>query len=345
MAGNSTKVVLVAFIMNLGIAIAKYIGFMFSGSAAMLAEAVHSLADTTNQIFLFLGIRRSKKAASESHPFGYGMEQYIFSFLVALLIFTLGGAYSLYEGIHKILHPSDSIPHVMVNVIILSVAIVMESYSSLIATRELKKTKGSYSFFQYLRRTKDQILVTVLFEDYAALIGLVVAMGGILGYMITGLVIFDSIATIMIGVLLILIAVFLYREAKSLLLGEAAAPEDQEKIKAAFSSNPNVESVKELLTMHLSPYQILVTAHVKFRSGISLAEVENAIDDIEDLIIEQVPEVYKIFIETHQKSSVEELQGTHAKTVQHENEARKKKSMIGRKKKLSTPTETDSENP
>lgn len=345
MAGNSTKVVVVAFIMNLGIAIAKYIGFMFSGSAAMLAEAVHSLADTTNQIFLFLGIRRSKKAASESHPFGYGMEQYIFSFLVALLIFTLGGAYSLYEGIHKILHPSESIPNVMANVIILSVAILMEGYSSIVATRELKKTKGSYSFFQYLRRTKDQILVTVLFEDYAALVGLVVALGGILGYMATGMVIFDSIATIMIGVLLILIAVFLYREAKSLLLGEAAAPEDQEKIQAAFSSNPNVETVKELLTMHLSPYQILVTAHVKFRTGISLAEVENTIDAIEDQIIEQVPEVYKIFIETHQKTSVEELQGTHAKSVQKKQNIKQKKTMIGRGGKSALPPETNSENP
>jgi cation diffusion facilitator family transporter len=269
------------------------------------------------------------------------MEQYIFSFLVALLIFTLGGAYSLYEGIHKILHPSESIPNVMINVIILSIAIVLESYSSLIATRELKKTKGHYSFFQYLRRTKDQILVTVLFEDFAALIGLVVAMAGILGYMVTGLVIFDSIATILIGVLLILIAVFLYGEAKSLLLGEAAAPEDQVKIKAAFSGNPNVESVKELLTMHLSPYQILVTAHVKFRTGISLAEVENAIDDIEDQIIEQVPEVYKIFIETHQKAAVEELQGTHAKAVGNDKESRQKKTMISRGRNTIVTKEAD----
>lgn len=307
MAGSSTKVVIVAFVMNLGIAIAKYIGFLLSGSAAMLAEAVHSVADTSNQLFLYLGIRRSRRQASQRHQFGYGMEQYVFSFLVAILIFSLGGAYSLYEGIHKLMHPSDTISHPEINLMILGIGIILEGYSSWIATREFRKVKGSMTFFQYLRRTKDQVLVTVLFEDYAALLGLSIAAAGIGGYLVTDNVMFDSIATIMIGVLLVFIAVFLYREAKSLLVGEAADPEDQKKIRASFDGHDGVVALKELLTMHLASDQILVNAHVKFKDGLTLEEVEDIIDDIEEQIVAAVPDVYKIFIETHQRDQVEDL--------------------------------------
>ena len=311
MAGNSVKVVVVAFLMNLGIALAKYIAFLFTGSAAMLAEAVHSLADTINQIFLFLGIRRSQRAATPSHPFGYGMEQYVFSFLVSILIFSLGGAYSFYEGIHKIIHPSTSLEHADINLIILVVAVALEGYSSFVATKELKKTKGSFSFFQFIRRSKDQVLVTVIFEDYAALMGLTIAGAGMGLYLITGNVIFDSIATILIGVLLVAIAVLLYNEAKSLLVGEAASAEDQDKIRKAFDEHPQVEKLTELLTMHLSSTQILINAHVKFKGGLTLEEVEDIIDDIEEKIVAEVPHVFKIFIETHQKSTVESFQKPH----------------------------------
>jgi cation diffusion facilitator family transporter len=304
MAGNSLRVVVVAFIMNLGIALAKFVGFFFTGSAAMMAEAVHSLADSTNQVFLYLGIRRSTRKATSTHNFGYGMEQYLFSFLVAIMLFSVGGAFSLYEGIHKLMEPSKTIDHVYINVIILGIAIALEGYSSYVATIEFRKTKGRYSVMQYMRRSKDQVLVTVLFEDYAALLGLVIAALGIGLYMVTGQVIFDSIATILIGVLLIVIAVFLYREASSLLIGEAANPEDQEKIKNAIEQNPHVSRLTELLTMHLSANQILVTAHVKFKDGLSLIEVEDIIDDIEEVIHAEVPEVFKIFIEAHQRETV-----------------------------------------
>ncbi|MBP6639219.1 MAG: cation transporter [Bacteroidia bacterium] len=334
MAGNSTRVVVVAFVMNLGIAVAKYIAFLVTGSAAMLAESVHSLADTVNQIFLFLGIRRSAKAASPSHQFGYGMEQYVFSFLVAILIFSLGGAYSLYEGTHKIMHPSEKLEHADINLIILGIAIALEGYSSFIATKELKKTKGAISFFKYIRKTKDQVLVTVIFEDYAALLGLVIAGLGMTLYLITGNVLFDSIATILIGVLLVGIAVILYREAKSLLVGEAASVEDQAKIREAFENHPAVERLDELLTMHLSATQILVNAHVKFRGGLTLEEVENIIDEIEYVIVDAVPEVFKIFIETHQKSSVESFSGR--KDAQ--TEVSQKKSVI-RNSKMTSPEE------
>lgn len=303
------RVVIVAFIMNLGIALAKFVGFIITGSAAMLAEAVHSLADSTNQVFLFLGLRRSAKQATPTHNFGYGMEQYLFSFLVAIMLFSVGGAFSLYEGIHKILHPSTTIEHVYINVVILGIAIALEGYSSYVATKEFRKTKGRYSIMQYMRRSKDQVLVTVMFEDYAALVGLLIAALGIGLYMITGMVIFDSIATILIGALLVVIAIFLYREASSLLIGEAANPEDQEKIRNAIEQNPNVSRLTELLTMHLSANQILVTAHVKFNDGLSLIEVEDIIDDIEDVILAEVPEVFKIFIEAHQRESVIALDG------------------------------------
>ena len=308
MAGNSAKIVVIAFAMNMAIAIAKYIAFLFTGSAAMMAESVHSLADTTNQIFLYLGLKKSKRAASDAHQFGYGMEQYIFSFLVAILIFSLGGAYSLYEGVHKLIHPSDKLDNAMINLIVLGVAILLEGYSSYAATKELAKKKGSHGYFKYISKTKDQVLVTVIFEDYAALLGLVIASIGIGLYMITGDVFYDSLATLFIGLLLVVIAIVLYKQAKSLLVGEAASPEDQEKIKKAFSDHSSVEKLTELLTMHLSVDQILVNAHVKFASGLTLEEVEDIIDEIEEVIIKEVPEVYKIFIETHQKDEVSDLQ-------------------------------------
>jgi cation diffusion facilitator family transporter len=308
MAGNSLRVILVAFVMNMGIAVAKLVGFFITGSAAMLAEAVHSVADSSNQILLYLGINRSGKTATAAHPFGYGMEQYIFSFLVAIMIFTLGGAFSLYEGIHKLMHPSQTIDYVYVNVVILGVAIILEAYSSYVATKEFKKTKGQMGLFQYLTNSKDQVLVTVLFEDYAALLGLIIAALGIGLYIITGMVIFDSIATILIGVLLLVISVFLYREAKSLLLGEAASLEDQEKLRAAIEGHGSVERLNELLTMHLSSNQILVNAHVKFKQDLTLKEVENAIDEIELKMARTVPLVFKVFIEPHQREIVNDIQ-------------------------------------
>ena len=338
MAGASTKVVVTAFLMNLGIAIAKFVGFFFSGSVAMLAEGVHSVADTVNQVFLFLGIRRSKRAASSRHPFGYGMEQYIFSFLVAMLIFSLGGIYSLYEGIHKLLHPSEGLNHVDINLIILGLGIVLEGYSSLVATREVNKIRGNLSIVQFIRKSKDQVLVTVLFEDYAALFGLTIAAIGNILYLVTDMVIFDSLATLVIGTLLMAIAGFLYYEAKSLLLGEAADPDDLKKIEAAFLDNENVSALRELLTMHLSATQILVNAHVKFKSGLTLEEVEDIIDDIEGRIIKDVPTVYKIFIETHQNDEVQPLQtdpqpGQHHEASYDPDEKPKRKTSISSSKK------------
>lgn len=331
MAGDSIKVVFVALIMNLGIAISKFVAYFFTSSTAMLAEGVHSLADTSNQIFLYLGIQKSKKAADATHPFGYGMEQYIWSFLVAILIFSLGALFSFYEGVHKLLEPEKELHNVEWNLIILGLGVLMEGYSSFVATKEFRRTKGTKSFWNYIKQTKDQVLVTVLFEDFAALIGLTIALLGTILYIITDMVIFDSIATILIGVLLGLIAIFLFTEAKALLVGESASDEDKEKISNAFNTHPQVEKLKELLTMHLSANQILVNAHVKFKAGLTLEEVEDIIDEIEDAMVKAVPSVYKIFIETHQNEEVADLA---AKVAHGELEDKnKQKAALGRSKK------------
>ncbi len=250
MAGDSGKVVFVAFTMNLGIAAAKFVGFFFTGSTAVLAEAIHSVADSVNQIFLFIGMTRSHKKADALHPFGYGMEQYIWSFIVAILLFSVGGIFSIYEGVHKLFHPEGELTNILWILLMLGAAVAMETYSSIVATAELKKQgAGKFKFFQYVRKSKDQVLVTVLFEDYAALVGLALAAIGLILCLITGNLIFDALASITIGVLLVVIAFFLYRESTSLLVGEAASLEDQAKIRKAFEDHPRVEGLKELLTM------------------------------------------------------------------------------------------------
>lgn len=313
MAGTSTKVIVTAFLMNLGIAIAKIIAAIFTGSTAMMAEGLHSIADSSNQIFLYLGVRKSKKLPDETHPFGYGNEQYVWSFLVAILIFLLGAIYSLYEGIHKLKEiliegTSTPIEGIHVNIIILVLAIFMEGYSSFVATREFNKIRGNSTFWQFAHRSKDQVLVTVLFEDYAALIGLGIALIGSILYWITELPIFDAVATVLIGILLAIIAVFLYRETKSLLVGESASVEDEEAIRKVFEAHPKVIKLTELLTLHFGPSKILVNAHVKFKDGLTLKAVEDVVDEIEEEISGKVPDVFKIFIETHQRAKVKEIQ-------------------------------------
>lgn len=323
-SGGSVRIIIIAFLMNLGIAMAKFVGFFFTSSAAMFAEGLHSLADTTNQVFLFLGVRKSKKAPTDMHPFGYGMEQYIWSFLVAILLFVVGATYSLYEGIHKIMEPSE-IENPVINIIILAVGMMLEGYSSFVATKEFKKVKGKRSFWQFIRRSKNVVLITVLFEDYAALLGLFLAMVGNVMYMITSDPLWDAVSTLAIGLLLAMIAIFLYLEIKSLLLGESASQDDKNIITKIFEADERVVRLKELLTLHMAPDQILITAHVKFRDDLNIREVEDTIDEIEMKIIEQVPHAYKIFIESHQKDTVEDLQKVRIKLMTAKEAATKAK--------------------
>ncbi len=303
MAANSTRVVIVAFVINLVITIAKFIAWFFTGSTSMLAEGFHSIADTGNQIFLYLGLKKAEKPADKKHPFGYGNEEYFWAFLVALLIFLVGAIFAIYEGIHKLMHP-EAIENGYVNVILLAVAVLLEAYSAFVATTEFKKAKGAMPFFKYVRTSKNQILITVLFEDYAALVGLMIALVGNVVSLLTQNPIYDSISSIVIGVLLACIAGFLYFEAKSLLLGEAASEEDLVKIEAVFNRHPDVVRANEILTLHFGSNQMLINAHVRFKEGISVEQVEIIIDQIEVEIAKEIPSAFKIFIETHQKDKV-----------------------------------------
>ncbi len=303
MVSGSVKIIVIAFLMNLAIAISKVVGFLLTSSTAMIAESLHSLADTANQVFLFAGVRQSKRKATEVHPYGFGKEQYVYSFLVAILLFTIGAAYSLYEGVHKLINPGN-IDHAEINLAVLGLGFFLEGYSAFVATKEFRKVKGTKGFWQFIRKSKNPVLITVLFEDYAALLGLLFAFAGNLLFILTGNPLWDSVATLLIGLLLAVIASFLYSEIKSLLLGESASEEHRAEIRKIFNENSDVIALHELLTLHLSPDQILVNAHVKFRQGLKIEEVEDAVDEIESKIASSIPEVYKIFIETHQKEKV-----------------------------------------
>lgn len=300
--GGSLRVVVVAFIMNLGIALAKFIAFFFTSSGAMLAESLHSLADSCNQIFLYIGLRKAQKAPDARHPFGYGNEEYVWSFMVAIVIFLLGSVFSFYEAIHRFLEPHE-LEHVEWNLGILGVSMILEGYSSVVAYREIRMKKGSKSLLRYARDSKDQVLITVLFEDYGALMGLTLAFTGSLVYFFTGNPIFDTLATFSIAILLGVICYFLYQEAKSLLVGESASEEDERLIRNAIIGHKHVNELHELYTLHFGANQILVNAHVKFKAGLSVEEVELTIDEIEEEILKHVPAVFRIFIESHRRKT------------------------------------------
>ena len=307
MASGSTRVVVIAFIMNLFITLSKFVAWFFTGSASMLAESFHSVADTGNQVFLYLGIQKAQKPPDAQHPYGYGNEEYFYSFLVAILIFSVGAIFAVYEGIHKTLHPGH-LENGIWNVAVLGFAVLLETYSAFVATKEINKVRGKMPILRYARQSKDQVLITVLFEDYAALMGLGIAFIGNLGTLLTGNPLYDSIGSIVIGVLLGLIAFFLFTETKSLLIGEGATEKDRHIIREIFESAPEMVDVKEILTLHFGANQILINAHVKLKSGMTIEEVEVAIDRIEARIVAQVPNVFKIFIETHQKDKLETIE-------------------------------------
>lgn len=300
MASESKRIVIIAFVNNLAIALIKFIVAFFSSSSAMLAEAIHSTADSFNQLLLFIGMNRSEKAPDKKHPFGYGNEQYFWSFIVAIFIFAVGALFSLYEGIHKLMYPSP-INHVFWNFVVLFVSIILESISFYSALKEVNKNRHGKSLLSYSRESKDQMLITVMMEDLAALLGLIIALVGTLAFYFFNDTIFDAISSILIGLLLAVVAFFLTKEARGLLVGEAASDADEEKIRNAILSHECVVSINELLTLHFGAKQILVNAHVKFDPSMNLSQVEIAIDEIEEKIIEAVPKTYKIFIETHQR--------------------------------------------
>jgi len=292
-----------ALVANGLITILKFIAAFFTGSSGMMAESLHSLADTTNQVFLLLGLRFYKRPASEKHPFGYGKERFFWSFIAAIFIFGVGATYAVYEGIQKILHPHE-IENLSLAYWILGISFVLEAGSIALALyQEIKEAHHEgLTFAEYLRESKDPTAKTVIFEDSAALVGIVLAAAGLLlgQYKVPPAegVMWDGIASVSIGVVLAIVAFSLARSSRGLLLGEAATQKDVEAIRQAIKSHPSVVEVVELLTMHLAPKQILVNAHVNLKNELTNEQIVKSIFEIEGNINEAVPKVDKIFLET-----------------------------------------------
>lgn len=296
MQDGSKKAIIAAFAANLGIAIAKFIGFLFTRSTGMLAESVHSLADTGNQGLLLLGSKKSQKEASVKHPFGYGRERYFWAFSVALVIFSLGGAFAFYEGLDKIIHPHEP-KYFGVGVGILLFSIALESFSFTTAIREANHLRGSAKFVQFIRHAKTPELPVVLLEDAGALIGLVLALGGLIMAEVTGNARWDAVGSLSIGILLIAIAIFLSIEMKSLLIGEAASSEQEEAIATAINGSPEVKRLIHMRTMHLGPDELLLGTKIHFDDRLTIAELAVAINGVEARIRAAVPSARVIYVE------------------------------------------------
>ncbi len=294
-ASGGSKAIVAAFMANLGIAVAKFVGFLITGSSSMLAESVHSVADTGNQGLLLFGRRRATRGADDRHEFGYGRERFFWAFVVALVLFALGSLFAIYEGVHKLQHP-EPINAPMVAIVILGLAIVLEGFSLRTAVHEAREMKGTRGMLGFIRSTKNPELPTVLLEDIGALVGLVVAMGALVAAWKVD-PIYDGVGTLIIGGILGVIAVFLAIEMKGLLIGEAATPEDRADLIAAVESHPEVERIIHLRTEHIGPESILVTAKVAFRAGLTVAELSAAIDSVEVAMRSVVPEAVLIYIE------------------------------------------------
>jgi len=294
-AGSGTRAIIAALLANAGIAVAKFVGFLFTGSSSMLAESVHSLADTSNQGLLLLGKKRAQRAATPEHPFGYGRDRYFYSFVVALLLFTLGAVFSLYEGIHKIFEP-EPITSPLVAIVILLVAMALESYSFRTAIHESRGLKDELTWWQFIRRATEPELPVVLLEDFGALIGLVLALLGVGMAVLTGDAVWDGIGTVGIGLLLGAIAVVLIVEMKSLLIGEGAAPGTLRDITRALEAD-QVERLLHIRTQYLSPDELLVAAKIALTPGLRVEDVARAIDDAEQRIRTAVPAARLIYLE------------------------------------------------
>ena len=295
-ASGGGSAIIAALAANLGIALTKLIAWFFSGSASMLAEGVHSLADSGNQLLLLLGGRKSRKAADEEHPFGYGRERYVYAFVVAIILFSVGGVFSIYEGVEKIAEPHE-LENAWLPILVLVVSICLEGYSLRTGVKESNKVRGSQSWLQFIRRAKAPELPVVLLEDVAALTGLVFALLGVGLSVITGNTVFDAIGTIMIGTLLVVVAIVLGVETKSLLVGEGATPGDVAAIRAAIEAGSDVERIIHMKTLYLGPDEILVAAKLAFPSAETVGELAAGIDATEKRIRDAVPAARVVYLE------------------------------------------------
>ncbi len=295
-AGGGKKAILAALSANLGIAIAKFVGAAITGSASMLAEGVHSVADTGNQGLLLLGQKRAEQEADEKHQFGYGRNRYFYSFVVALVLFSLGAMFSLYEGIHKIQHPEE-LTSPIVAIVILVLAVGLEGFSFVTAMRESAPLRGSLSWWRFIRNSRNPELPVVLLEDTGALIGLVFALAAVLLTMITGDPIWDGIGTLCIGALLGAIAIVLIVEMKSLLIGEGATPDQTRKIRENLVDGDRIDRVIHLRTEYLGPEELLIAAKVSIVPGLEITDIAQAIDDAEFRVRTAVPTAKLMYIE------------------------------------------------
>ncbi len=296
MAGSSKKAIYAALVGNSLIAVTKFAAAAFTGSAAMFAEGIHSLVDTGNQILLLYGLRAARRPASPSFPFGHGKEIYFWSFVVAIMIFALGAALSFYKGLEHVLHP-ETLSSFGVNYVVLGLAIVFEGAALTIALRQFKRSKGNLGYLDAVRRGKDPTLFVIVFEDSAALLGLLVAMAGIFLYQITGNPIFDGLASMVIGVILAITAVWLAYETKGLLIGEAADPETVRRIREVAASHPLVKTVSEVATLHMGPAFVVVNISVDFVDDINVGQVEAGVTDLGRRIKAIHPALRRVFVE------------------------------------------------
>ena len=296
MSSGSKKVIIAALIGNSLISITKFGAATITGSSAMMSEGIHSLVDTGNQILLLYGIKQAAKPADADFPFGYGKEIYFWSFIVAILIFALGGGISIYEGILHLDHP-EPISNPMINYIVLGLAMVFEGAAWMFAFREFKRVKGKWGYLEAIQRAKDPSIFVVLFEDSAAMLGLAVAFAGVALSQATGILWFDAVASIVIGLILFGTAIWLAYETKGLLIGESANKSTIKSVREILQANADIEHVNEVLTMHMGPDFILANISVDFEDSKTADEIETTIAGIDKLIKQQFPQIKRIFIE------------------------------------------------
>ncbi len=296
MAGGSKKVIIAALIGNGLIAITKFIASVITGSSAMLSEAIHSMVDTSNQGLLLYGLKRSAKPADKKHPFGYGMELYFWAFIVAILIFAVGSGVSIYEGIHKIQHP-EPIKSAYINYIVLGLAICFEAFAFWVALKEFNRQRGPLSFIKGIRVSKNPAIFTVLLEDSAAMLGLIIALVGVVCADVLDMPMLDGVASVVIGVVLAATAVILSIETKALLIGEATDEQTSGTIEEIALKQKGVDKVNEVLTMHMGAEDILVNLSLDFDNKISAGEVEKIVSSVEAQVKKAYPSIKRVFIE------------------------------------------------
>lgn len=295
--GNSSKsVIFTALLANLFIAIVKFVAALLTGSSAMLAEAIHSFADTLNQVLLLVGIKRGKRAPDSLHPFGFASELYFWSFIVAIILFTAGAAFSIFEGIHKLMHPVP-IQNIKYAFAVLLFSLIAEGIAFSKALQKINRERGNLGIFAYLRKTKKSEMIVVFLEDFAAISGLSCALLLIFLQHVTGILIFDGIASMLIGLILAAVAVFMGNETRSLLLGESADPKLIKKVNAIFDAEESINHIIYIKSLQLGPEDILISVKAEFNHRLTSREISALINGIEKEIRTRYPDIKKIFIE------------------------------------------------